>query len=712
MVQNKGHGIIEGEDNNPKGHLMTNPLGIDLGTTYSVLATVDDHGQPVIIPNHLGQNLTPSVVDLASGAVGAPAKDRSGADDSGGVIAFFKRDMGNRQALYLHGGKSYSPTDLSAMVLDYLKKCAQDALGTAHRDAVITVPAYFNNVQREATIAAGKKAGLTVLRIINEPTAAALGFGMRPGVGQGFALVYDLGGGTFDVSLVDVGPGALRVIGTAGDHFLGGKDFDDRLLNHLIARFEDEHGIELTPQDVDALLIAAEQAKITLSQREKTRVRVSAEGKTSDYDITRTAFEKMCSDLLERTGQLATQLLEGAGGSWTDLDGVILVGGSTRMPMVQHFVAAKAGQQPMPGVHPDEAVALGAALQATLDGPPEGQLLLGGFETQDVIGNSLGMIAENADRSAYINSIIIPRNQPIPARHTRPYQLRVSSQRSRNKLEVFMTQGESNDPLDVAFLGQYIFSGVPSVSGRVAVIDISYAYNKNGVVEVSAVERSTQTPLQLRIEPLPPDVPARFMQPPADIHVAEHVTVYLALDVSGSMAGRPLEEARAAALSFMAELDLSTSSIGVMEWSDRVQVLAAPSQNAKTIARALQSLSVGRTGPGTSGNPFEAIYKALLHADGVRYGLVLTDGALYNTEAAIRSADMCKRAGIEIVAIGFGRARRDFLQRVSSSDAHSFFVDINQLTTTFSTIAQEITEGGGSIDPDRLNERRRGLRLL
>lgn len=691
--------------------MTTNPLGIDLGTTYSVVATVDAHGQPLVIPNHLGQNLTPSVVDLASGAVGADAKARSGTTKGDSVVAFFKRDMGNRQALYLHGGKTFTPTDLSAMVLDYLKHCAHDALGTSVKDAVVTVPAYFNNVQREATIAAGKQAGLNVLRIINEPTAAALAFGMRPGIGRGFALVYDLGGGTFDVSLVDVGPGALRVIGTAGDHFLGGKDFDDRLLNYLTQRFEDEHALELEPDELDALLVAAEQAKIALSQRQTARVTVQAAGKTGTYEISRDTFEGLCTDLLERTGQLATQLLEGAGGSWPDLDGVILVGGSTRMPMVRQYVEHKSGQTVAAGVHPDEAVALGAALQATLD-EPEGQLLLGGFETQDVIGNSLGMIAENADRSAYINSIIIPRNQPIPARHTRPYQLRVSSQRSRNKLEVFMTQGESTDPQQVSFLGQYVFSGIPAVRGRVAVIDISYAYNKNGVVEVSAVERSTQTPLQLRIEPLPADVPARFKQPPEDIQVAEHVTVYLALDVSGSMAGQPLNEARQAALSFMAEVDLSQCSIGVMEWSDRVQTLAAASQNARQITAALNNLKVGRTGTGTSGNPFAAVYKALLHAEGMRYGVVLTDGALYNQRAAIESAEQCKAAGIEIIAIGFGRARREFLQQVSSSDAHSFFVDMNQLTTTFSTIAQEITEGGGEIDPKRLEERRRGLRLL
>jgi molecular chaperone DnaK len=688
-----------------------NPLGIDLGTTYSVIATVDASGQPIIIPNHLGENLTPSVVDLDTGEVGLAAKERSASDHADSVIAFFKRDMGNRQALYLHGGKTYTPTDLSALVLTYLKKCAEDHLGHTCTDAVITVPAYFNNSQREATIAAGKQAGLNVLRIINEPTAAALAFGMRPGIGRGFALVYDLGGGTFDVSLVDVGPGALRVIGTAGDHFLGGKDFDDRLLNHLTQLFEDEHALELEPDELDALLVAAEQAKITLSQRSTARVTVQAAGRSSTYEITRATFEGLCTDLLERTGQLATQLMEGAGGSWGDLDGVILVGGSTRMPMVRQFVEAKRGQNVASGVHPDEAVALGAALQATLD-EPQGQLLLGGFETQDVIGNSLGMIAENADRTAYINSIIIPRNQPIPARHTRPYQLRVSSQRSRNKLEVFMTQGESSDPQDVSYLGQYVFSGIPSVAGRVAVIDISYAYNKNGVVEVTAVERSTQTPLPLRIEPLPADVPARFTQPPEDIQIAEHVTVYMALDVSGSMAGRPLEEAKQAALSFMAEVDLSQCSIGVMEWSDRVQTLAAASQNAKQVARALNGLRVGRTGSGTSGNPFAAIYKALVQAEGVRYGLVLTDGALYNQQAAIESANQCKRAGIEIIAIGFGRARRDFLQRVSSSDAHSFFVDMNQLTTTFSTIAQEITEGGGEIDPKRLEQRRRGLRLL
>lgn len=688
-------------------------IGIDLGTTYSVVATLGDDGQPIALPNHLGELLTPSVVDLATGAVGTPAKDKA-SDGVDGVVAFFKRDMGNPQALYLHGGKTYTPVDLSAMVLAYMKESAQAALGRRVTDAVITVPAYFNNMQRQATLQAGERAGLNVLRIINEPTAAAMAYGLRPQDNETYLLVYDLGGGTFDVSLVGIYPDALRVIGTAGDHYLGGKDWDDRILTYIASLFEDEFGIDLWEEDINALLIIAEQAKISLSQRQSTIVTVHAKGATGRYTITRDDLETMTRDLLERTAALADGVLLAAGGSWDDLHGVALVGGATRMPMVQRAVQQMSGRLPMAGLHPDQAVALGAAVQAALDAPHSGPiLLLGGAKAmEDVIGNSLGMIAENTDRSAYINSIIIPKNQAIPAHITRPYQLRVGGRRDRNRLEVFMTQGETESPQDCTYLGKYVFTGIPASAGRQVVIDITYSYNINGMVEVSALERQTRTPLALQIEPLPHDVPARFLLPPEDIQTQEPVSVYLAIDVSGSMMGSPLEEARRAAHSFVAELDLSTTSVGIIEWSDTERILQEATQNANKIAYAIGSLQPGRTGLGTGGNPFKPIFKQLQRVDGHRYGVVLTDGALYKQPAAIASADECRRAGIEIMAIGFGAARKDFLQRVSSSDQHSFFLQMSQLTTAFSTIAQVITEGGGHVDQAMLQSRRRDLRLL
>lgn len=690
-------------------------IGIDLGTTFSVVAHIDADGAPRALPNDAGKLLTPSVVDLRHDPplVGWPAKEALAFGDES-VCAFFKRDMGSPHALYMHGERVYTPVDLSALVLAYLRRCAEAALGQPVTDAVITVPAYFNNMQRQDTIAAGRQAGLNVLRIISEPTAAALAYGLRPQQERARALVYDLGGGTFDVSLVEIAPDELRVIATAGDHYLGGKDWDDRILQHLAASFERQYGFELAEADLSALAVQAEETKISLSALPSARVMVQAGGRSASYEITRAQFEAQTRDLMERTQLLVEQTLDDAGMTWADLAGVALVGGATRMPMVSDYVTRMAGKPPLAGVDPDLAVALGAAIQAGMDasdlqrGPA---LLLGGRRTIDVISNSLGMIAENEDRSAYVNSIIIRKNQPIPCQQTRPYQLRVGRGHS-GRLEVFMTQGETLDPQGCKYLGRYVFSGIPAdVPGGLAVIDITYAYNISGVVEVTAVERSTQTPLALTVEPLPADVPERFAQPPADEPAREHLHLYLVFDLSGSMTGTPLAEARKAAHRLVDGLDLSTTSVGIVEFSDRVKTTMKAAQSAREIARGINGLSIGRTGLGTTAIPFDEVYNHLWNAPGLRCALVLTDGAWAHQKKAVERARRCHAADISVIAVGFGSAREDFLREISSSDQFSFFTNLDKLGEVFGTIAQELTESGGQLDPERMKARRRGLAL-
>ncbi|MBN1966887.1 MAG: Hsp70 family protein, partial [Anaerolineae bacterium] len=580
---------------------MARVVGIDLGTTFSAVATIGPDGRAFVIPNDYGDLLTPSVVDLRESPplVGQEAKDRQEFGDPG-IYAFFKRDMGDRNALYIEGDQHYTPVDLSALVLAYLKRCAELHFREPVRDAVITVPAYFNNMQREATIAAGRRAGLNVLRIISEPTAAALAYGMRPAPGTSRVLVYDLGGGTFDISLVEIGPYDLRVIATAGDHYLGGKDWDDRILQDLSARFEREFGVELIGDDFNELLVKAEQVKIALSTRQAVRITVQGQGRSGTYEITRADFEAQTGDLLARTEQLVEGVLEEAGQTWDGLAGVLLVGGSTRMPMVREYVGRMSGQPPVAGVDPDQAVALGAAIQAAMDheerhADAPALLLTGRKTTVDVISNSLGMIAESADRSRYLNSIIIHKNQPIPCAQTRPFQLRVGRS-GQARLEVFMTQGEVEAPEGCAYLGKYVFSGFPPLRSDHAVIDVTYAYDRNGVVQVSAVERSTQQPLALAVEPLPPDVPGRFLLPPEDIVVPQHLTLYMAFDLSGSMTGGPLREAQKAAHGFLSQIDLAAASIGLIEFSDRVQTTVRASQNAALISKGIERMSIGRTG--------------------------------------------------------------------------------------------------------------------
>jgi len=482
---------------------------------------------------------------------------------------------------------------------------------------------------------------------------------------------------------------------------LGGKDWDDRIYDYLSSEFENEFGVELEEDDFYALLVQAEQLKKSLTTRDEVEARIQAQGHTGNYKLSREKFEELTSDLMMRTQRLTEQVLEDIQLQWTEVDNVLLIGGSTRMPMVREYVEGMSGRRALTTVNPDEAVALGAAVQAAFD--VEHQLkektplfqIAARKKSIDVMSHSLGMIAINDDYSKYLNSIIIEKNQPIPSLQTRPYKLSVGSTKDAT-LEVYMTQGETEIPLDCAYLGKYVFSSFPQeVTGQV-VIDVTYSYNQNGIVNVSAVERNTQSPLLLSIEPLPDDVPDRFMLPPKKEEIREHLTVYLAFDLSGSMSGQPLKEAKKAARAFMSQCDLSTTSIGLISVSDTTKVTLMASQNAKQISKGIDSLNIGDTGFGNSGHPFDDIRSVLSKAKGAKYAIVLADGVWSYQDLAIKQARLCHQENIEIVAIGFGGADQSFLKAISSSDEKSIFTDLSSLTQTFSTIAQELTEGRGS----------------
>ncbi len=691
---------------------MNNFIGIDLGTTYSVVAYIDGDGKPQVIPNEEGRALTPSVVSFegATTLVGAEAKEQQALGKME-VASFFKRSMGDPNFVLSFYGHDYTPTDLSSLVLAHLKEQAQRFFGTPVKDAVITVPAYFTHTERTATIEAGQKAGLRVLKIINEPTAAALAYGLRPrneGTEQK-ALVYDLGGGTFDISLVAITQDELHVLAADGDHSLGGKDWDDCLIAYIAQQFEDEFGAELVGDDFNTLRVQAEQLKRALSARDQADIRVHADGHSQTYTVTRTTFESLTSHLLERTQLLMERVLQDKGLTWAAINGVLLVGGSTRMPMVRRLVERLSGKATMGGVHPDEAVALGAAIQAAMEmeqatsrGAPKYRLA-GRKSTTDAIAHSLGMIAESADRTRYINSILIGKNQPIPSTQTRPYQMNMR-RGGKTTLEVFLTQGESEDPQQCVYLGKYVFTDFPSVNEKIAVLDITYHYDKNGMVQIAAVERSRGQPLKLTVEAVPLDVPARFAGRPIDQQAREHMTVYLAFDLSGSMSGRPLAEAQKAAEQFVSQCDLTTTSVGLISFSASVSVEQKATQNAKDILRAIHNLSIGKTGIGNSDHPFNTILHYLSNQQGMRYAIVLADGVWLCQRDAITKARICHEAGIEVIAIGFGGADRDFLAQIASSSEQSFFTDLNRLTEAFSTIARELTETGGE---QRTNKRLR-----
>ena len=679
-------------------------VGIDLGTTNSVVARLDDHERPVVVPNGDGATTTPSVVCFQDGEtlVGAEAKEMHSIGQWP-VAAFFKRQMGDPHFVFHAEGVDHTATDLSAIVLRKLKSDAEAAVGVGIRHAVITVPAYFRHVEREATIEAGRAAGLDVLQIINEPTAAAIAYGAGRAHGDGGPLlVYDLGGGTFDVTLLELAYGEIRVRCSDGDKRLGGKDWDDRIIDFLGNRFRDDFGVDPL-EDAESLADLrdqAEKAKKRLSAAEATTVSIVHDGCRECYRLTRERFEELTGDLLERTVSLTNRVVEDATLRPEEVNGVLFVGGSTRMPAVRHRIERAFGRPPRGDINEDEAVALGAAIVAAWrlaasNTDSSSFMLAGALKTLDVTNHSLGMIAVNADRSAYVNSIILPKNAEIPCEETRPYQ-----QRTRpgggNRVEVFMTQGETDRPDEVAYLGKYVVKDVPHLPSGVAIVDVTYCYDRNGTVEVSASARGSAEGLDVAVEDLPDDIPGRFLESP-DSHVQEpeHLTAYLAFDLSGSMSGEPLREAKKAARGFLRNIDLGHCSLGVIAFSNCVQMMTEAIQNARTIERAIERLEVGETGWTNDAHPFDEIRRRLKGVPGRRFAIVLADGVWSCQERAIRAAKACHGDCIQVVAIGFGGADLDFLRAIASSEEASFFTGVSRLVETFSSIAQVLTETGG-----------------
>jgi molecular chaperone DnaK len=676
-------------------------VGIDLGTTNSAVAVIDAHGRPVVLPNRLGGRTTPSVVCFRDGAVivGQEAKEMQAAGEPD-VAAFFKRQMGVADFVFYAGGHDHTAVDLSAMVLRTLREDAEQALGDPVTHAVITVPAYFRNPQREATIAAGRLAGLEVLQVVNEPTAAAVAYGLRGAEQSRTLLVYDLGGGTFDVTLLRLDPQELRILHSDGDHELGGKDWDDRIVEYVANRFREEFGADPLEdrESIADLLVGAEELKKRLSTAQSAALTLVHEGQRGRYTLDRPTLDSLTADLMERTISLTTRVLHDQGMTPAEVDGVLLVGGSTRMPMVHEFVRRTFGRDPSTGVNPDEAVALGAAVVAAEHADPAAppRYTLGGPARRvDVTNHSLGMIALNENRSAYLNTIILPKNTPIPRQDIRPYQHR-TRRGGVNTLEVFVTQGESESPGDVTYLGKYVLNGLAHVEGGVAVVDIEYSYDASGTVEVSARSRATGEALEVVVEPLPDDVPARFLRPPEEPTPPPHITAYLAFDLSGSMSGQPLEEAKKAACGFLANTDLANCSIGIIAFADEERVKAAATQNARTIERAINGLTVGEVGWGNDMDPFGAVLRMLRKMEGPRFVITLADGVWAHQTQAVRRAQACHAAGIESIAIGFGSADRRFLAQIASSDEASFFTSMSGLAETFAGIAQVITESQGT----------------
>lgn len=469
---------------------MARPLGIDLGTTYSAVATINKAGLPEIVRNSDGQDITPSVVlfDNGEAIVGQQAKLQRAAfpDD---VVEFVKRQMGNDSwRFYPTVGDPYTPEGISAIILKRAAADASQVLGEPVTQVVITVPAYFDDTQRKATKDAGEIADLDVLSVINEPTAAAVSFGLEHDY-EGTILVYDLGGGTFDVTLLKASRGEFDIIGTDGDRNLGGFDFDNAIINWIRAEFAERTGITIEGDELEAQLRdRAEQAKHRLSNSDQAPIFVSAEGKNEKLILTREKFEEITENLLARTQMLLEDVVEEAGYSFSSIDKVLLVGGSTRMPMVTRMLTKATGQPPDQSIHPDEAVAKGAAIVAALrlkDAGKDAPALNSAhaITISDVVSHGLGIITIDAAKRD-INSIIIPRNSKIPSQRAETFYTVIPNQ---TELNVQVTEGDEGDIRYVKMLGSALLK-IPPYPEAESPISVIFSCDIDGILHIEVVD--------------------------------------------------------------------------------------------------------------------------------------------------------------------------------------------------------------------------------
>ena len=665
-------------------------VGIDLGTTYSTVARYDKAtSRPEIVNNFFEKELTPSVIcflDNGEILVGEDAKDMQ-AGGAGIVAAAFKRGMGDNSFTVEANGKVYTAEELSAMLLKKLISDAEAKLGEKIDSVVITVPAYFNDFQRTATIRAGEACGVKVLKIINEPTAAAISYGYNRASDK-TVMVYDLGGGTFDVTLVKVNKGNIQVLGTDGNHILGGKDWDASIMKYASEQFLEEYGVD--PRDDEStkneLIVASENYKKVLTKADSVTIQVKHDGYTGKYTMTREQFDTKTQFLLNATKDVIVKLMEDISMSWTDIDEILLVGGSTRMPQISEFLQRLTGANIIAHSDTDLAVAKGAAITSelycsTTKGVREVQIT-------DVTAHSLGALSVSPDNSRYVNEIMIKRNSKVPTSVRKPFKIVEGNM--TDKIEVYTLQGESRVPLDCFVLAKVVITEFYN-SGEGETIDIEYNYDENGVVRVAAYQGGNA--LQVDSEPVPEDIWWMSDSPKnmtSGAPMAKNVAI--CVDLSRSMRDS-MEEVKEAIRDFVMSIAGENTKFGLIGFGDKVGILRDMTNDPNMIISALDALKVNVYGRGTDASPLSTAAMMLSSKPGGKMIVVLTDGIWGKRDHAVNEAMSCKNSKIAIVGVGFADADIGFLKQIATVEEGAMFTALDRLGETFSTIATAISSG-------------------
>lgn len=624
---------------------MSGVVGIDLGTTFSAIAVLNNYGDPEVLTTLEGERITPSVIlfDRGEIVVGTYAQQAALAYPDQ-VVSFVKRRMGDEDYRFTYQNHPYTASQLSAIILKKLKADAEQRLGHEITHAVITVPAYFDDIERRQTLIAGEEAGLQVLKLINEPTSAAFAYGLAHQGTSSRVLVYDLGGGTFDVSLVEIEPGSVSVLATAGDRELGGKDFDDALIDHVAAIFKDKTGDDprLDAANRYDLQQKCTSAKISLSKRPKANIFHDFNGNMQRVSVTREEFESMTADLMVRCEAIIRDVLEQANTTPEQVDTILLAGGSTRMPMVHAQIERIFGREPATDVNPDEAVAKGAALVAAIEfAKLTGQEAPIDIRTHDVTSHSLGLVAYREHQ--LVASTLIPRNTRIPVERSRENY--TTTHDSQTTFDLWLVQGEDPDPMRCTVLGHFEFYGIPARPAGASNITVSFRYNDNGVVEVEAIDQATGQALPHRAATGGVRL-VDVIENRAPMHVA------LVVDCSGSMYGRGVSDTREVAFQ-VAEKTLTAENreIGVISFPGGIRTALTP--DIETVSAAIQSIAA--MGPSSMSEGLSQARHLLRPQAGVGRTVVLvSDGIADDHEACIAEIHRLKATGCRVITMGIG----------------------------------------------------------